>query len=256
MLTDRHSATANSRTPLLTTRGSALRQTPRAGIGQIIQEGQNWIYGGVFLSLVVAVIVLGVLLARAPTTAGPTVPEFSDIVTTKLGQVKGAILQDGTRQFLGVPYASSDRFKPSRPILPWTPAVRDCSGALPTPICYQHAGNHTHASVPTTMQEDCLVLNIYTPESRSQDALHGYPVMVWLHGGDFQRGSGVQYNGSKLVSANSDTPVVVVSINYRLGAFGFFAHPDMATEDPSWPSYGGMNGIYDQIVALRWSKPR
>ena len=106
------------------------------------------------------------------------------------------------------------------------------------------------------MSEDCLVLNIYTPESRSEDALHGYPVMVWLHGGDFKRGSGVQYNGSQLVKTVKDDPVVVVTINYRLGWAGFFAHPDLAKEDPSWPSYGGMNGIYDQMVALRWSKLR
>lgn len=109
--------------------------------------------------------------------------------------------------------------------------MKDCTGKLPTPICFQSKPNHGLAAkdkevFKTVMQEDCLVMNIYTPESRSNDALHGYPVMVWLHGGDFMHGSGIQYNGSMLVSATSDTPVVVISINYRVGAFGFFAHPD------------------------------
>eukprot|EP01043_Picozoa_sp_COSAG02_P070504 COSAG02_NODE_12509_length_1535_cov_0.991643_4_plen_235_part_00 len=218
-------------------------------------EGRNWMYAGVFMSLVAAVIVLAVLLANAPR-GNPNVPEFSDVVKTKLGSVKGTILQDGTRQFLGVPYADSTRFKPARPVKPWGPAVKDCTGALPTPVCFQPgATNKSQATVPTIMTEDCLVLNIHTPESRSVDALHGYPVMVWLHGGDFKHGSGVQYNGSTLVTADSDHPVVVVTINYRLGAFGFFSSSEIGEEDPSWLSYGGMNGIYDQMVALRWSKP-
>ena len=214
-----------------------------------LKEGQNWIYAGVFISMAAAVVVLAVLLAKQPAR-GPTIPDFSALVTTKLGKVKGTILPDGTRQFLGVPYGDSERFKPSRPSQPWAPAVKDCTGELPVPICYQPPANHS-GNVRTVMQEDCLVLNVFTPESRSADALHGYPVMVWLHGGNFMRGSGVQYNGSSL--AGGDTPVVVVSINYRLNAFGFFAHTDIAAEDPSWPSYGGMNGIHDQMVALRWS---
>lgn len=117
------------------------------GVGGFLKEGQNWLYGGIFISLFAAVVVLTVLLVNTPAAnhsraspgnvplfprchlslppaANPlpalpaALPEFSDVVTTKLGAVKGTVLGDGTRQFLGVPYGDCDRFKPSRQVQP------------------------------------------------------------------------------------------------------------------------------------------
>ena len=227
--------------------------TPRSpGVTAFLREGSNWLYGGVFLSMFAGVIVLAILLGVS-SSAKPQVEPFSDVVTTKLGDVKGMILADGTRQFISVPYGTIDkRFAPSRQVQPWSPAQKDCTGAQPQPICYQTPGKHASMK-GKHMTEDCLFMNIYTPKGRAADALHGYPVMVWLHGGDFKSGSGSDFNGTKLVSA-AKIPTLVVTINYRLGAFGFFASDELSKQDPSWPTYGGMNGVHDQMVALRWIK--
>ncbi|EGF92983.1 para-nitrobenzyl esterase [Asticcacaulis biprosthecium C19] len=91
--------------------------------------------------------------------------------------------------------------------------------------------------------EDCLYLNVWAPENAKD-----LPVMVWIHGGAFTGGSGMQtsYDGANLAQHGA----VVVSINYRLGIFGFFAHPELAAESPHQAS--GNQGIEDQIAALQW----
>ena len=97
--------------------------------------------------------------------------------------------------------------------------------------------------------EDCLTLNVWTPEIPEDPATSatGRPVMVWIHGGGFTSGSGsvFLYRGDHLVR-NGD--VVVVTINYRLGALGFLGHRDL--DDPD--GYVGNWGLHDQIAALRW----
>lgn len=98
---------------------------------------------------------------------------------------------------------------------------------------------------PGQFSEDCLYLNIWTPLEKGDRAL---PVMVWLHGGGYTIGAGglVPYNGSEFASRG----VVLVSINYRLGHLGFFAHPALEGEDPEGPLYNF--ALMDQIAALRW----
>ena len=93
--------------------------------------------------------------------------------------------------------------------------------------------------------EDCLYLNIWTTGSED---LQGKPVMVWFHGGALTRGSGAidTYDGSELALKD----VVLVTVNYRLGVFGYFAHPQLIAESPNFSA--GNYGILDQIQALRW----
>jgi para-nitrobenzyl esterase len=96
------------------------------------------------------------------------------------------------------------------------------------------------------MSEDCLFLNIWTPAGTPEDRL---PVMVWIHGGGYTAGSASHlafYDGEQLASKG----VVLVSINYRLGPFGFFAHPLLSQESERGVS--GNYGLLDQIAALRW----
>jgi para-nitrobenzyl esterase len=98
---------------------------------------------------------------------------------------------------------------------------------------------------PVESSEDCLYLNVWTPEWPAQRAL---PVMVWLHGGSNSVGNGAQptYNGAALTARG----VVVVTLNYRLGSLGFFSHPELTAKSPHHSS--GNYGLLDQLAALRW----
>merc|ERR1719436_2305237 len=89
-----------------------------------------------------------------------------------------------------------------------------------------------------SMSEGCLFLNIFTTKSNMENMAHKLvPVMLWVHGGGFMGGSGSQYNGSNFVSQYE--PVVMVTVNYRLGALGFFSNEQLHGEDPHFKSYGG-----------------
>ncbi|HEY8527242.1 MAG TPA: carboxylesterase/lipase family protein [Acidimicrobiales bacterium] len=163
------------------------------------------------------------------------------IVTTTAGKVQG-LEKSGVLQFRGVPYARAERFKPARPPEPWSdvrdatrfgPAAPQVPGPLETMV-----GGRDQPS-----DEDCLVLNVYTPAA--DDAAR--PVMVWIHGGGFVSGSGhiPWYDGSNLARTGD---VVVVTINYRLGALGFLELGHLVDELGG----SGANGLGDQVAALRW----
>jgi para-nitrobenzyl esterase len=147
------------------------------------------------------------------------------------GPVIGQVRSDGTHAFLGLPYAEAPRFSSAIPEKPWSePRQAHAHG----PICHQEPGLIESAmggSLPP-MGEDCLSLSVHTPG----DGRTGLPVLVWIHGGGFLNGSGSSpwYDGAALARRG----VVVVSINYRLGVFGFWR--------------GNNLGIGDQIEALRW----
>ncbi|MGH8217618.1 MAG: carboxylesterase/lipase family protein [Steroidobacteraceae bacterium] len=180
----------------------------------------------------------------APTAAAAA-EAAAHPVSTSEGELKG-VVRDGVVAYLGVPYAAPPvgdlRWQAPQPPSPW-PGVRvadhfgnDCMQARrPGP-----AGGSPPVS------EDCLYLNLWTPARRGAGRL---PVMLWVHGGGFALGSGSQalYNGAKLARRG----VVVVTINYRLGRFGFFAHPALAREGAA-PI--GNYGLLDQIAALKWIK--
>lgn len=162
-------------------------------------------------------------------------------IPTEAGLVRGVI--GNVSVFRGIPYAAPPvghlRWKP--PQLPehWK-GVRDATkfGA----ICMQGPSMLRDPALP--MSEDCLSLNVWT---RARSANDGLPVMVWIHGG-FRRGSSSQpqYDGEALARRG----VVVISMNYRLGIFGFLAHPALSRESPRRVS--GNYGMLDQIAALEW----
>ncbi len=152
--------------------------------------------------------------------------------------------------YKGIPYAAPPvgelRWKPPQAVKPWG-GVRDCFefGAA----CPQNVPILLRAiqamSLGAPVSEDCLFINVWTPASRDGDKL---PVLYWIHGGGFVMGAASQpiYDGAELARLGC----VVVSVNYRLGAFGFLAHPSLSAESPDHIS--GNYGLLDQIEGLRW----
>ena len=182
----------------------------------------------------------------------PTAPPLGEVVETAYGKVRGAFA-DGTQDgavlaYKGIPFAAPPvgdlRWKPPAPPTPWE-GERDATefGAS----CHQApaADEGFYAQPELTESEDCLFLNIWAPADRV-DA--GSPVMVWIYGGGFMVGSSSLplYDGEALARAG----VVVVTVNYRLGLLGFFAHPALSAESPNGAS--GNQGLYDQVAALEW----
>jgi para-nitrobenzyl esterase len=173
-------------------------------------------------------------------------------VRTRSGGIEGA-LRNSTRMFLGVPYAAAPvgdlRWKAPQAYANWGDAeesIRDAKsfGAR----CAQNASSVYKSSAPAS--EDCLFMNVWTPNEPVSKKL---PVMVFIHGGEHAYGSssdsdatGELYDGEKL----SEKGVVVASFNYRLGALGFFPHPDLQQEDGTY----GNQGLLDQVHALKWIK--
>jgi para-nitrobenzyl esterase len=166
------------------------------------------------------------------------------IVGTRDGRVRG--LYNGVaREFLGIPYAAPPagalRWRPPQPARPWT-GIRNAR--TPGHNCAQTASLAT--GVPFTSDfENCLFLNVYTP--KRETGRRPLPVMVWIHGGGFTGGAGSIYDG-KIIAAKGDA--VVVTINYRLNAFGFLALPSLDKQSTDHSS--GDYGLMDQQAALRW----
>lgn len=171
--------------------------------------------------------------AALPQVAAPDVT----VVKTDKGSVKGVEAAGGLR-FLGIPYAAPPtgerRWKAPEPAAAWTD-TRDASKFGGT--CPQAGGAFGGAST----SEDCLYLNVYTPKGDGP-----FPVMVWIHGGAFTAGESNAYDTSKFVEQG----VAVVTLNYRLGALGFLAHPALTTEQGASGNYG----LMDQQAALKWVK--
>ncbi|GAA0623657.1 carboxylesterase family protein [Kribbella sandramycini] len=183
--------------------------------------------------LLSGLLVLPLVLAVAPPVAGATT-----IVRTDRGAVRGAVA-DGVRTFEGVPFAAPPvgelRWRPPQAGKAWH-GVRDATA--PRAGCSQIPGFGSGRIV----NENCLYLNVATP-SRSKGAL---PVMVWIHGGGFTNGEAAAYDPVKLVKRGD---VVVVTVSYRLGVFGFLATPDLTAEGRN---QSGNFGFQDQQEALRW----
>ncbi|MEU8380477.1 carboxylesterase family protein [Streptosporangium sp. NPDC048865] len=157
-------------------------------------------------------------------------------VRTDAGWVKG-VRAGGNRLFQGIPYAAPPvgelRWRSPQAVTPWQ-GVRD-AGA-PGSRCAQKADTW---GLPASAAEDCLYLNVTTPARSAGNRLK--PVMVWLHGGGLTRGAGSDYDARRLAERGD---VVVVTVNYRLGIFGFFGYPGIENS--------GAFGIEDQQAALRW----
>ena len=182
---------------------------------------------------------LALTLAASTAVAAPKAP----VAATQDGPVRG-VLSGGIDRYLGIPYAAPPvgdlRWQPPQPHGRWT-GVRDASAF----------GNHCPQGASpfglASLTEDCLYLNVFTP-ARGTDAAPDdgelLPVMVWIHGGALLVGESDDYDPVRLVNQG----VVVVTLNYRLGAFGFLAHPALTAEQGTSGNYG----LMDQQAALRW----
>ena len=168
-------------------------------------------------------------------------------VKTKLGVVEGK--QDGqVRAYLGIPYAAPPvgalRWREPMPAASWK-GVRQATTF--GPHCMQAPFFADMVFRDPGPSEDCLTLNVWTPAKTGSAKL---PVMVWIYGGGYQGGSTseARQDGAQLASNG----VIVVTMNYRLGIFGFFTHPALTAESPNKAS--GNYGLLDQTAALRWVK--
>jgi para-nitrobenzyl esterase len=198
--------------------------------------------------LAVAGIAAGSILATVSAASAQLVP-------TDSGPVQGHV-NDGTQEFLGIPYAApplgSLRFSPPQPPASWVTALQATDYP---PACSQlpiltNGNNHV-------VNEDCLYLNVWTPSPAPTTPL---PVMIWIHGGSNTSGSTADfvpfpgfetdrlYDGHTISKVGN---VIVVTVNYRLNAFGFFGMSEVAAEDLLYP-YAGNQGLLDQRKAMQW----
>jgi para-nitrobenzyl esterase len=194
------------------------------------------------------------VLLVLPLAVGASV---ENVVHVTSGTLAGK-LQGNTIVFEGIPFAAPPigdlRWREPQPVASWSgirdattpgsPCVQSVHGvdSFLAPLAEEYG---VHFAIETLKpSEDCLYLNVFSPSSGSKRL----PVMVWLHGGSNRAGSGSGdgYDGSSLASHG----VVVVTMNYRLGVMGFFAHPDLTAESPHHSS--GNYGLLDQIAGLRW----
>jgi para-nitrobenzyl esterase len=168
-----------------------------------------------------------------PPAAVPAAPPpalSGEVITTRLGQIQG-FASNGVAVFRGLPFAAPPvgdlRWREPAPAKAWT-GVRPANA-------FGGACNQT---------EDCLYLNVFTKAGAKPAAK--MPVILWIHGGGFAGGSGAGTDGSAFVRNG----VIVVSVNYRLGRAGWFAHPALDKE----PGLHGNYGVMDQIAALKWTR--
>ncbi|CAH1248586.1 BCHE [Branchiostoma lanceolatum] len=200
------------------------------------------------VNILVLTTTLSVCLDYGVTEDGPT-------VQTQFGTVRGKYVDEGVI-FLGLPFAVPPvgelRWKPPEVYnTSWAPAVRD--GTLPGPACRQPKCGPTYNDVQhicnrdanRTQSEDCLYLNIFAPKCALNSTVTPLPVLFWIHGGNYRIGTGAAlvYDGRFLANK---TQTVVVTINYRLGAFGFLVTGE--GEDDAKGNFG----LLDQLQALAW----
>ena len=214
--------------------------------------------GGVpaFCSMLLLLLFVVPVATAAGAPAHP--PVTGPVVHVATGQLRGT-LQGNTAVFLGIPFAAPPvgnlRWREPQPPIAWT-GVRDATkfgsscvqvpagiGGFIQPMAAAYG--KTYNIVPVAFSEDCLFLNVWAPNWPVKTPL---PVMVWIHGGSNRAGGSAEdsYDGAALAARG----VLVVTINYRLGPLGFFAHPELAAESPHHST--GNYGLLDQIAALRW----
>jgi para-nitrobenzyl esterase len=190
----------------------------------------------------------GAVCAALALGPAPPAGATDDAATVAVagGRIQGRALRGGGAVFRGVPFAEPPvgalRWREPQPARPWK-GVRDAS--TPAAPCAQASLGWNDAFAAAS-REDCLYLDVWTPE---WPPTPGKPVMVWIHGGANVAGAGGAdplYEGTALIRHD----VVLVVIQYRLGIFGFFAHPELTRESAHHSS--GNYGILDQIAALRW----
>ena len=195
------------------------------------------------VTLVVAFILA---LAAGP---GPSPLGAQDTrIETAQGTVEG-VLDGGIRSYKGIPFAAPPvgelRWKPPQPVEAWGRRTLRAHSFGPQCMQAPYPSGSFFGAPPAPTAEDCLYLNVWTG---AVEASESRPVMVWIHGGALTRGSGSVgiYDGAALARKGA----VVVTINYRLGPFGYLAHPLLTAESEHGSS--GNYGVLDQVAALEW----
>jgi para-nitrobenzyl esterase len=210
----------------------------------VTKNGSTWrVRAGVRLgagAIALGALIAGALAASASAAPAQPSPRTGLIVATTGGSLRGTTAGP-VDEFLGIPYAAPPvgplRWRPPQPAALWT-GIRDATAFAPH--CPQPPSGFGVAST----SENCLYLNVYIPAGARAGA-RDLPVMVWIHGGAFIAGESDDYNPAGLVRHG----VIVVTINYRLGALGFLADAALASR-PGGSS--GNYGLMDQQAALRW----
>jgi para-nitrobenzyl esterase len=186
-----------------------------------------------------AILLLVIPAAALAADIGPVVPVTG-------GQIRGRLAREGGAAFRGIPFAQPPvgelRWREPQPVAAWT-GIRDAGEAGP-PCAQNSSGWNEKESIAS--REDCLYLDVRTPEWPPTSKK---PVMVWFHGGANAGGAGASdplYEATRLVGRG----IVLVVVEYRLGAFGFFAHAELTRESPNHAS--GNYGLLDQLAGLRW----
>ena len=191
------------------------------------------------LGLLLCLIATSVLWAALAGCGGARTDDGAEVpdVFTESGPLRG-IIRDQVDEYLGIPYAAPPvgnlRWMPPKPYGRWPGILQATQFGN---VCPQESG-------AVIGSENCLFLNVYAPHARKK---HGpfLPVMVWIHGGGLSAESGELFDPSPLVEHGN---VIVVTINYRLGLLGFFAHPAIDNEGHRRGNYG----LMDQQFALKW----
>lgn len=192
-------------------------------------------FSSFLLHLVFGLLVFGETSAQAPQ------------VRIKSGIIEGTVGKSGVHSFKGIPYAAPPvgerRWKAPQPVASWT-GVRKCDHFGPRAMQPPIYSDMVFRS--DGMSEDCLYLNVWAPASAGSSGL--LPVLVYFYGGGFVAGDGSEprYDGESMATRG----IVALTVNYRLGIFGLFAHPELTRESPEHSS--GNYGVMDQAAALRW----
>jgi para-nitrobenzyl esterase len=199
----------------------------------------------ILLAIPLFTLLLAVPAVAQPMKKAPATVPATDVHTAS-GRLTGAALTGGIRVFKGVPFAAppvgARRWQAPQPVQPWKnvrPATQFGPRAMQLPLF----GDMNFRS--NGVSEDCLYLNVWTPAKSAQERR---PVLVYFYGGGFVAGDGSEprYDGESMARQG----IVAVTVNYRLGVFGFLAHPELTKESPNHAS--GNYGLLDQAAALQW----
>lgn len=218
---------------------------------------QNRLFGRLCAAVSTALLLALAVNGAPPVDAGRgAILQIGDDVAraqTDAGTIKGYVL-NGVFTFLGVPYGAdtggANRFRPPQPVEPW-------EGVLPTVFYGHSAPQEIYARDPDSyatfvdhwnydeLSEDCLRLNLWTPALDKARR----PVLVWLHGGGFTNGNGIEQDGYHGEDLSREGDIVFVSINHRLGALGF---TDFSGSGDEGLADSGNVGLLDILAALQW----
>ncbi len=195
-----------------------------------------------FAPLMLLIVIFGFSFKKSGLVSG----ENDIIVKIADGSLQGVVEQSGVTSFKGIPFAAPPvgelRWREPQPVKKWE-GIRKADHFGPRAMQTAIFGDMGFRSAG--MNEDCLYLNVWTPHTQSKKLL---PVLVYFYGGGFVAGDGSEsrYDGESM----AQNGIVALTVNYRLGVFGFMAHPELTKESPFHAS--GNYGLLDQAAALKW----